>query len=59
LEERRGFVDADVWDRYRLAPGDVVRGPAVVEERESSAFIGAGGNGVLDERGNLGVELPA
>jgi N-methylhydantoinase A len=57
-EERRGFVEADVWDRYRLAPGAVVAGPAVVEERESSAVIGSGGRGVVDEHGNLNVELP-
>ncbi|HSR26282.1 MAG TPA: hydantoinase/oxoprolinase family protein, partial [Candidatus Eisenbacteria bacterium] len=57
-EERGGFVEADVWDRYRLAPGAVVAGPAVVEERESSAVIGVGGRGVVDEHGNLCVEVP-
>ena len=57
-EERRAFVDAQVWDRYRLAPGDVVRGPAVVEERESSAVIGIGGRVVVDGHGNLNVEVP-
>ena len=57
-EERRGFVEAQVWDRYRLRPGDVVAGPAVVEERESSAVIGVGGRGVVDRHGNLRVELP-
>ncbi|HXM58869.1 MAG TPA: hydantoinase/oxoprolinase family protein [Candidatus Dormibacteraeota bacterium] len=58
-EERRGFVEADVWDRYRLAPGAELAGPAVVEERESSALIGVGGRGVVDEHGNLRVEVPA
>jgi N-methylhydantoinase A len=57
-EERRGFVDADVWNRYRLAPGARVAGPAVVEERESSAVIGPGGSGTIDAHGNLVVELP-
>ena len=57
-EEKGSFVEGEVWDRYRLAPGDVVRGPAVVEERESSAFIGVGGRGRLDEHGNLHVEMP-
>jgi len=57
-EERRGFVEAGVWDRYRLAPGAVVTGPAVVEERESSAVIGVGGRGAVDRHGNLTVELP-
>jgi N-methylhydantoinase A/oxoprolinase/acetone carboxylase beta subunit len=57
-EERRAFVTADVWDRYRLAPGAVVTGPAVVEERESSAVIGVGGRAVADQHGNLTVEVP-
>ena len=57
-EEKRSFVEGEVWDRYRLGPGDVVYGPAVVEERESSAFIGVGGRGRLDEHGNLQVEMP-
>jgi N-methylhydantoinase A len=57
-EERRAFVEADVWDRYRLAPGARIAGPAVVEERESSAVIGPGGAGVIDGHGNLVVEVP-
>jgi len=57
-EERRAFVDAEVWDRYRMAPGARVHGPAVVEERESSAVIGPGGTGEIDAHGNLVVELP-
>jgi N-methylhydantoinase A len=56
-EERRAFVDADVWDRYRLVSGARIAGPAVVEERESSALIGPGGTGVIDGHGNLVVDL--
>jgi N-methylhydantoinase A len=58
-DEARSFVEGQVWNRYRLAPGDVVRGPAVVEERESSAVIGVGGRGVVDDHGNMHVEMPA
>ena len=57
-EEKGSFVEGEVWDRYRLAPGDVVHGPSVVEERESSAFIGVGGRGLVDEHGNLHVRMP-
>jgi N-methylhydantoinase A len=53
----RGFVPAGVWDRYALRPGDVVEGPAVCEERESSVVIGAGGRGTVDAAGNLVVDL--
>src|SRR5262249_40159964 len=31
-----------VYDRYALAPGASVRGPALIEERESTCVIGAG-----------------
>jgi N-methylhydantoinase A len=58
-EERGAFVEADVWDRYRLAPGQVLRGPAVVEERESSAVIGPGGRAAVGGSGSLLVDLPA
>ncbi|HEY4865558.1 MAG TPA: hydantoinase/oxoprolinase family protein [Candidatus Dormibacteraeota bacterium] len=58
-DEKKGFVEARIIDRYRLGPGETVRGPAVVEERESSVVIGVGGRGRLDDHGNLRVEVDA
>jgi N-methylhydantoinase A len=58
-DEKKGFVEARIIDRYRLGPGETVRGPAVVEERESSVVIGVGGRGRLDHHGNLRVEVDA
>ncbi|HXF57351.1 MAG TPA: hydantoinase/oxoprolinase family protein, partial [Actinomycetota bacterium] len=52
-----GFVRTDVYDRYRLGPGAEVRGPAVVEERESTAVVGPGGRGRVDDCGNLVVRV--
>jgi N-methylhydantoinase A len=52
-----GFVVADVYDRYRLRRGEEARGPAVVEERESTLVIGAGGRARADRVGNLLVEV--
>ena len=57
--ERRGFVDAAVYDRARLAPGDEVRGPAVVEEEGSTLVIGPDGVARVAPSGNLVVTLPA
>jgi len=51
------YVDTAVYDRYRLAPGDTFRGPAVVEERESTMVIGPGAEVRVDEVGNLVVEV--
>ena len=41
----------------RLSSGDELKGPAVVEERESTVVIGPGGFARLDEMGNLEVQL--
>ena len=55
--EDGGFVEARVVDRYGLAPGQVVEGPAVIEERESTAIVGPGGRARLDGHGNLIVTV--
>ncbi|MFZ0038132.1 MAG: hydantoinase/oxoprolinase family protein [Candidatus Acidiferrales bacterium] len=55
--ELGGFAETSVFDRYRLAPGAIVEGPAVIEERESTAIIGPNSRGRVDEHWNLIVEL--
>ena len=35
-----GFIDCAVYDRYRLKAGHRIDGPAIVEERESTAVLG-------------------
>jgi len=37
--EREGFVEAAVYDRYRLRPGARLSGPAIVEEREATTVV--------------------
>jgi N-methylhydantoinase A len=56
--EAAGFVETPVYDRYRLAPGATVEGPAIVEERESTAVIGPRGHVRVHESLMLHVELP-
>ena len=56
LEEGR-FVDCRVLDRYSLEPGATVDGPAIVEERESTVFVGADARSTIDEHLNLVMDL--
>jgi len=56
--ERRGFEETTVYDRARLAPGDEIAGPAVVEEDGSTLVIGPGGTAKVAATGNLIVTLP-
>jgi N-methylhydantoinase A len=52
-----GYASCPVYDRYALKPGDAFVGPAIVEERESTAIIGIGDQATIDTRGNLVVEV--
>jgi N-methylhydantoinase A len=47
----------NVYDRYLLAPGTELEGPAIVEERESTTVIGPGARIQIDESRNLSVLL--
>lgn len=53
-----GFVNCPVYDRYRLAPGVSFPGPAVVEERESTAVIGPGAEVAVLQHNILVARLP-
>lgn len=55
--ETKGYVDCPVHDRYSLQPGDVVMGPAIIEERESTIVLIPGSSASPDETGNLIVTL--
>ncbi|MFC4670438.1 hydantoinase/oxoprolinase family protein [Seohaeicola nanhaiensis] len=52
-----GVIDCPVYDRYRLAPGQTVTGPCLVEERESTCLLDFGDRGIIDRHGNLVAEI--
>jgi N-methylhydantoinase A len=52
-----GMAPCAVYDRYRLAPGQRIPGPAVVEERESTVVVGPDASFTLDAHGNLLIDI--
>jgi N-methylhydantoinase A len=56
---RGDVTDWPVYDRYALAPGAVVKGPALIEEHESTCVIGSGDAVTVDAHFNLIAELSA
>ncbi len=56
--ESRCHVDTPVYDRYVLGRDCTIPGPAIVEERESTAVIGPSGVATIDRYANLVVSLP-
>jgi len=55
--ETAGWTDCAVYDRYALAPGARLEGPAIVEERESTSVLPPGTSAAVDEYANLIVTL--
>lgn len=54
----RDFIAHAVYDRYKLAPGAEIAGPAIFEERESTVIVGEGARSRVDEFGFLWIDLP-
>jgi N-methylhydantoinase A/oxoprolinase/acetone carboxylase beta subunit len=57
MPEDGGMTDVPVYDRYKLGPGARFRGPAIIEERESTTVIGPRADITVDTEGNLVVEV--
>jgi N-methylhydantoinase A len=55
--EAAGFVDTALYDRDKLRAGMRFNGPAIVEERDSTAVIGTDTEVVVDAWGNLIVSF--
>ena len=52
-----GWVPTPVYDRYALAEGARLRGPAIIEERESTTVVDPGATVDVDAQQNLIVTL--
>jgi N-methylhydantoinase A len=55
---RGAFAETDVYDRYKLAPGARLDGPAIVEERESTVVVPDGAVVTIDQYHNMMIDLP-
>ena len=52
-----GFVDTPVYDRYALAQGARIAGPAIIEEREATTIIPPGDSVTVDATGTLAIDI--
>jgi N-methylhydantoinase A len=51
--EAGGFIDTAVYDHYALTVGRSIVGPAIIEQRESTAVVGPRARASLDNQFNL------
>jgi N-methylhydantoinase A len=54
---KKEFVLFDVYDRYKLFPGALIHGPAIIEERESTIIIGEDAEASVDEYGFVWITI--
>ena len=57
--ESGGYVECEVYDRQLLPAGATASGPAIVEEMDSTTVIHPGFQFVVDDYGNLHLEVRA
>jgi N-methylhydantoinase A/oxoprolinase/acetone carboxylase beta subunit len=54
----RDFIPYTVYDRYKLFPTSKFRGPAIIEEKESTVIVGEDSMVSVDDFGFLWIDLP-
>lgn len=54
---RREYIPFTVYDRFKLFPGAVIQGPAIVEERESTIVVGEDATASVDEFGFVWITM--
>jgi N-methylhydantoinase A len=55
----RDFVPYTVYDRYKLFPNAKFKGPAIIEEKESTVIVGEDASVSVDDFGFLGIDIKA
>ncbi len=57
LPEYGEYRESDVFDRYALKPNRAIRGPAIIEEKESTVVVGPDAYATIDEYFNVVIEM--
>lgn len=53
----QGFIEIPVYNRYKIALDDVLHGPCIIEEFESTTVVGENSTVTVDEYNNLIIKL--
>ena len=58
FEEKKTFLDTKIFERERLLAGNVIGGPAIVEESNSTTLLHPGMAGKVDSYGAILITIP-
>lgn len=51
------YIETPVYERDLLSPGNILKGPAIVEQMDSTTVIHPGQVGIVDDYGNIIIEI--
>jgi len=57
FNELGSYVETPVYDHYKLPLDQPIKGPAIIEQRESTAVVGPSGTAHVDGHGNLVINI--
>jgi N-methylhydantoinase A len=57
LDREAGWVEMPVYEGHTLLPGQVVQGPAVIDEQTTTVLVGGGDRLTVDPAGNFMIDL--
>ena len=57
VDRRNGMAEADIYDFEKLAPGNVMRGPAVIHTPITTIVLQDRQTGRMDEYRNVVIEF--
>ena len=52
-----GWYDCPIYDRERLVSGNRLRGPAIIEQMDSTTVVHPGQTAQIDRFGNIIIEI--
>jgi len=58
FEEKKIFLDTKILERERLLAGNVVEGPAIIEESSSTTLVHPGMTAKVDPYGSILIAIP-
>ena len=59
FDEAKGFVETTVYDRNALSPASTLKGPAIIEEKDTTIIVPPGASVAIDAHRNVIMTLPA
>jgi N-methylhydantoinase A len=57
FDDTEGYLDTPIYDRTKLGAGSMIKGPAIIEQLDSTTVILPGQKAEIERYGNIIIEV--